>query len=69
MIIAYTSVLDTEAPSEMEKDKDIIFLLDISNSMENPLGSSTRLDKMKETVNGAIDILTQNDGIGCLFIF
>lgn len=54
--------LDTEAPSEVEKDKDIIFLLDISNSMGDYLGYSTRLDTMKKTVNNAIDILTQNTG-------
>ena len=52
--------LTTEKPQEAEADKDVIFLLDISNSMKESLGSSTRLDEMKKTVNSAIDVLTAN---------
>lgn len=52
--------IDTEAPPEAVADKDVIFLLDISNSMQTELGNSSRLTEMKKTVNSAIDVLTQN---------
>lgn len=54
--------LDTEGDLEGAKDKDIIFLLDISNSMDTDLSGSTRLNIMKNTVNSAIDVLTENPG-------
>lgn len=52
--------MTTEAAPEADPDKDIIFLLDISNSMLDSFGSGTRLENMKRTVNSAVDILTQN---------
>ena len=52
--------LDTQPALASDPDKDIIFLLDISNSMEEALSGSTRIEVMKRTVNTAIDALTQN---------
>lgn len=43
-----------------EKDKDIVFLLDVSNSMTAPLGTATRFDHMKSTLASTIGTLTQN---------
>ncbi len=57
--------LGTEEKAK-EKDKDIIFLLDVSGSMKNAFGSSTRFIKMKEALTnsdkGMIKALTQNPG-------
>lgn len=54
----YLSLGTQEA--EKDKDKDIVFLLDVSNSMTEKLGSSTRFAHMKSTLASTIGTLTQN---------
>lgn len=53
--------LDTEPPAEEPKDKDVIFILDISNSMGNTFGSGNRLDTMKAKVKKAVTALLENN--------
>lgn len=57
----YRIYLDVTTESyEAEKERDIIFVLDVSNSMETALGSTTRFEVLKSTVKNAINSLTQN---------
>ena len=59
----YRLYLSVDTPNvSKEKDKDIIFLLDVSSSMSSQLGSSTRFEHMKSTVSSTINTLTQNPG-------
>lgn len=51
--------MTTEA-SEEKKERDIVFVLDVSNSMENDLGGTTRFNVLKSTVKDAVNSLTQN---------
>ena len=54
----YLSVKEEEGAKE--KAKDIIFLLDVSNSMNENLGSSTRFARMKSVVSGSMATLTKD---------
>ncbi|MEY8353963.1 FctA domain-containing protein [Lachnospiraceae bacterium 54-53] len=57
----YRIYLDvTTQKEEEEKKSDIIFVLDVSNSMEEPLGGTTRFEVMKKTVYDAVSILSEN---------
>lgn len=54
----YLNVKEEEGAKE--KAKDIIFLLDVSNSMNEHLGSSTRFARMKSVVAGSMATLTKD---------
>lgn len=57
----YRLYLDmTTQKQEEEKKSDIIFVLDVSNSMEESLSGSTRFEVMKRTVYDAISVLSEN---------
>ena len=50
----------TTETSESAKERDIIFILDVSNSMEEKLGESTRFHVLKDTVKNAVNSLTDS---------
>lgn len=57
----YRLYLDvTTQKEEEEKKSDIFFVLDVSNSMEQPLGAKSRFEVMKKTVYDAISLLSEN---------
>jgi len=57
----YRIYLDvTTEASEAETERDIIFVLDVSNSMNTALGDTTRFNVLKNTVKSAVNSLTQN---------
>lgn len=57
----YRLYLDLTTSREEEARKsDIIFLLDVSNSMEEAMGGATRFQVMKNTVYNAVSILAEN---------
>lgn len=57
----YRIYLDvTTEASETETDRDIIFVLDVSNSMDTALGNTTRFNVLKNTVKSAVNSLVQN---------
>ena len=44
-----------------DKEKDIIFLLDISGSMTTKFGDGTRIKALRETMRQAVNSLTENE--------
>lgn len=46
---------------EKENERDIVFVLDVSTSMEEKLGKSTRFKVLKDTLNMAINRLASNE--------
>lgn len=57
----YRLYLDLTTSSEEEaKKSDIIFVLDVSNSMEESMGGASRFDVMKQTVYNAVSTLSEN---------
>ncbi|WP_313073779.1 Spy0128 family protein [Lacrimispora sp.] len=57
----YRLYLDLTTSREEEARKsDIIFLLDVSNSMEESMGGASRFQVMKNTVYNAVSILAEN---------
>ena len=57
----YRIYLDLTTRREEEaKKSDIIFVLDVSNSMEESMGGQTRFQVMKQTVYNAVSTLSEN---------
>lgn len=57
----YRLYLDLTTQKEEESRKsDIIFIMDVSNSMEESFGGGTRFDVMKKTVYNAVSLLAEN---------
>ncbi|MDW2796663.1 FctA domain-containing protein [Clostridium boliviensis] len=57
----YRIYLDlTTSREEEAKKSDIIFVLDVSNSMEESMGGASRFEVMKQTVYNAVSTLSEN---------
>ncbi|MGC6174251.1 Spy0128 family protein [Lacrimispora sp. 38-1] len=57
----YRIYLDLTTSREEEARKsDIIFVLDVSNSMEESMGGASRFQVMKQTVYNAVSVLAEN---------
>lgn len=56
--------LDTPLPDKEEPEKDVIFVLDVSESMKQPFGTQTRLQQLKDVLtkdDRVVDVLAKSD--------
>lgn len=56
--------LDTPVPDKEEPEKDVIFVLDVSESMKQPFGTQTRLQQLKKVLTDkdrVVDVLAKSD--------